>query len=372
MTYRILFVTDELEIGGTQRQMLELIRTLGKNRYRITVIYFRQAAHYVAEMEKAGAEVVHIKKRGKFDPVFFYRLCRAVRQGDYDLIHAFAFSAELWSWMANSIVGKAKFVSSIRGVYSWYSPLQWQLKQLISNFSAGIVANSHAGAEYAARQMGIRKTSFDVVYNSIDEPEASVEGAHHVYPSGKTRKIVYLGRLVREKNVGMLLEAMVVVRCQWYSAALEIVGDGPERDALERRAKALNLDDCVRFLGSVVNPEPILRSAYVVSCPSRQEGLSNSIMEAMNVGVPVVATNVGGNPELIRHGINGVLVPDNDPVAMANGLLRLINNPNERHRLGNSARSTMIWFRNKQRMVDEIEAVYERCLESPTAYAVQR
>ncbi len=147
--------------------------------------------------------------------------------------------------------------------------------------------------------------------------------------------LVFAGRLGPQKAVGMLLAALVQVD----GATLVVAGDGPDRSALERRAGGLGLDGRVRFLGSV-SRETVLRlfrAADASVLPSAWENFPHTVVEALAVGCPVVATSVGGVPEVVRDGENGLLVAPNDPGALADALRRLLSDTQLRERLAAAA-----------------------------------
>ncbi|MCP2257272.1 Glycosyltransferase involved in cell wall bisynthesis [Streptoalloteichus tenebrarius] len=176
----------------------------------------------------------------------------------------------------------------------------------------------------------------------------------HVIPSGVRRalfhtvdgapladvprpRVLFLGRLHRQKGVADLVRALTLVP----SARLVLAGDGPERDRLARLADALGVADRVRFLGFVPHDRvpSLLRDADLLVMPSRYEELGTALVEARHVGVPVVATRVGGIPDVVRDGVDGLLVPPGDIPALACALHRLVHDPALARRLARQARA---------------------------------
>lgn len=373
MQRKLLIIIDEMEVGGSQKQILDTARHIDSSMFSVSVVYFRNGSPYVDELRRLGVEVTHIPKRRSIDPVFFFRLCRHLRKNDFDLIHAFSFSGEAWGWLANLVSGNLRFVSTVHSVYEWYSPLQWWVKRWVVLGSAALVANSQAGADYAALRMGIRRNTVDVVPNGIalpnlDEPteEASVHG------DPGARRVLFLGRLVTHKNIDCLLRAFAIVKARAAGTQLDIVGDGPLRDTLAKRSVELGIDDCVHFYGERADVLAFLKRSDIFAITSYREGLSNAVMEAMSVGLPVVASNVGGNPELVTHDRSGMLFPSDDHETLAAMLVELLEDPAKLKRLADNAYKAAQRFHDPRHMVGEMERIYERSLVEQNVFVVRR
>lgn len=376
MRRRILIVSDEMEVGGTQRQIVELARSLKGSQFDVSVAYFRNPSRLIEELHEAGIPVTAIGKRHRVDPVFFYRLCRFVRKGDFDLIHAFSFSGELWSWLANAISGRARFVGSIRGVYRWYRPWQWWIKRWITRHSFAVIANSQAGAEYAALQMAIRRSSIDVVYNSVPSaksPDSHQEESIEVgLGSAMTQRILFVGRLDQVKNLPCLFRAVRRLIKRMPQIRVDIVGDGPERKHLQNMCAQLGLVGFVNFHGVCKELSNFHKKADVFVLPSFSEGFSNALVEAMHARCAVVASNTGGNAELIEHERTGMLFPSDDDEVLADMLRELLTDDALRQRFGRSARESVRQFADTRRMRNAMIEIYERCLVEQSHWLVER
>lgn len=373
MQRRLLIIIDELELGGTQSQIIELVRHIDRSRFDVTVAYFRNESSCADALRQAGAEVRRIDKRGRIDIVFFWKLCRFVRAGDFDIVHAFSFSGEVWGWLANAVVGHARFVSSARSTYDWYSPMQWTIKGWVTRGSAALIANSRAGAECAAMNMRVRSNRVHIVHNGIQVSDELVDMARRRCEHARSAdRVLFLGRLVGHKNVSCLLRAFGRIAAQRGEVMLDIVGDGPMRASLEHEAASLGLDGNVVFHGEQDVVLPFLERADMLVCTSHREGLSNAIMEAMCAGLPVIASNVGGNSELVLHGETGLLFPADDDESLAAAILELLDSPEMRHSMGREGHTHMRRHHDPRRMASEIEQIYERCLVSQGACTVER
>jgi glycosyltransferase involved in cell wall biosynthesis len=172
-----------------------------------------------------------------------------------------------------------------------------------------------------------------------------------------------VGRLVPVKNQAMLLDAAAALQRRNLRVTTVIVGDGPLKQELQSRADALGIAASVRLLGERPDVERVLAAFDVFALTSVSEGLSNTIQEAMASGLPVVATRVGGADELVDHDRTGVLVPSNDPIALANTLESLLVAPERRLRMARAARTRAQSEFSLDKMVGAYEELYYGLME---------
>jgi glycosyltransferase involved in cell wall biosynthesis len=172
--------------------------------------------------------------------------------------------------------------------------------------------------------------------------------------------VVFTGRLHPQKNLDLLLDVWPEVASR-TGAALVLVGDGPERDRLAARADELGIADRVHFTGSVPTPAEHLRAADVFALPSVAEGMSNSLLEAMATGLPCLASDIGGNTDLLGVGEAGLLLPDDRP-AWTEALVRVLTDRGLAERLGASARRRIDEEYALPRVVDRYVVLYRRLL----------
>jgi glycosyltransferase involved in cell wall biosynthesis len=370
---RVLLVTDEMEVGGTQRQIVNLAVALQRRGVETTVLYFRHPSFLVDELQRAGVRVVHCPKRSAVDLGFLCALAHRIRSGQHDVAHAFAFSAELWTALALALaVGgrRPALISSVRGTYDWYARWQWQVKRWVSARSAAVVANSQQGGRYAVERTGMASDRLQIVYNGVQVAgvsEVERERALRTWPAmdvagpaaataPRALRALFVGRLVDVKSLDTLIEAVAMLPRASLSVA--ICGDGPLRQRLQRLAQDGEVDDRIVFLGERRDAAALMAAADVLVLPSRQEGLSNALLEAMAAGCAVVASRVGGNVELVQDGHTGLLFPAGEAPALARALLSLHQDPDLRERLGRAARAFVDDRFSVGRMVDDVHRLY--------------
>lgn len=369
---RLLVVTDEMEVGGSQRQICYLLNGLDRSLWQPELLFFRNESYLVNELRSQGIVVHHLPKRGRVDVGFVLRYMAFLRRGRYDLVHAFSLTAELWTAIANLVARRpARLVSSVRGLYLAKSGMFTHMKRFIVHRSAAVIANSRAGAAAAARRTGTPLDKFDVVPNGIlpSEPlrPGQREALRHAAgaPAGRAFGL-FVGRLVMEKNLACLLRALALLPASerpWIALA----GNGPLREEIDTLRETLGLVDDVRFLGERSDACELMKAADFLVLPSAFEGMSNVLMEAMSAGCPVIASDVGGNSELVEDGTNGLLFPNDDDAALATLLQRMSAEPVLRARLAALAGTRIHNRYSISNLAAATMAVYDRCLSPPLA-----
>ena len=361
---RVLIVTDEMEVGGTQRQIVQMVLGLDRSRFEPTVVYFRNRSFFVDQLEQAGVPVVLVAKRARIDPGFILRLRQTVAAGAFDVMHCFALTGELWGAVVHSLLPARRqpvLLSSIRNTYDWERPLHRHIKHWVMRRSWQVVANSEAGAQCARRRMQLPPGLIRVIYNGVTAPElapetgATVRRQLGIEPSAPL--ILFVGRLVAQKDVATLIRAMARLRSS--HARLILAGDGPLQPALEHLAGLLGLSKQVHFLGQRNDTAALMSAANLVVLPSLVEGLSNVILEGMMCSRPVIASRTGGNVELVEHERTGLLFHVGDDAALSDCIQHLIDNPEQAIDLGRAARDKALRRFSLAAMVAAFATLYE-------------
>ncbi|HEY0178231.1 MAG TPA: glycosyltransferase [Dokdonella sp.] len=368
---RVLVVSDEMEVGGSQRQIAHLLPALDRVRWDAELAYFRERSFLVDRLAAAGIAVHEIPKRGRLDAAFVRRLAALLRRGRYDVVHCFSLTAEIWVRALLPLAPRTAFVASVRGLSLGYSGLQWRLKRWIVRRADAIVANARAGAAHAAARTGEPVARFTLVPNGVDVPaplaaaaRADARAALEV-PPGRTIAL-FVGRFVAAKNLPLLLDALAALPPE-RRAYLLLAGDGPLAAELRARAQALGLERDLRFLGERADARTLMSLADFLVLPSREEGLSNVLLEAMAAGCAPLASDAGGNPEAVADGRTGLLFPSGDRDALAAALARLAGDANLRARLGAAARAEVERDYALDELARRTAAVYERAIAAARA-----
>ena len=227
--------------------------------------------------------------------------------------------------------------------------------------SDAIICNSSEMARFATDYYRAPSERVSVVYNGVDA-ERFMACRNPRRSGGPV--VGTVGRIERQKNLDVFLEAAECFRRSQPGARFEIVGEGSDRPRLERRVGELGLSDAVSFKGTTDDVPGFFSRLDQFWLTSDWEGTPNVVLEAMAAGVPVVATRVGGTPEVVEQGRTGVLVPASDAAAVCSAALALAADPARASRMGDDARIAVIERFSLQRMAERTATVYWSVLES--------
>lgn len=360
---RVLIVTDEMEVGGTQRQIVHMVLGLDRTHFEPTVLYFRNRSFFVDQLEQAGVRVLLVDKHARIDPGFVGRLRRSVGEGDYDVMHCFALTGELWGAVAQALLPRVRrpvLLTSIRNTYDWARPLHRTIKRWVMQRSWQVVANSQAGARSAEQSMTLPTELIRVIYNGVTvrqsppQDATAVRGMLGIEP--ETPLVLFVGRIVAQKDVATLIRAMG--RMDRTDAHLAIAGDGPLLAPLKELSASLGMTGQIHFLGQRDDAAALMAAADMVVLPSLVEGLSNVILESMMSGRAVIASRTGGNVELVEHERTGLLFDVGDDAALAMNIGRLIDDPGLRDWLGRAAQDKALGAFSVPAMVAAFSDLY--------------
>ena len=354
---RIVQYITPSQIGGAEMHVSALAGKLRQRGHDVTVVCPRGRA-LVADLVARGLRVKTPRTTGKVDPVTLARICWWLRQERAQVIHTHLSTASLIG-SAAARIARVPAVATVHGLNT---------RRCFEGAHA-VIAVSDAVKQHLVAQ-GMSSGRITVVHNGVDLKEISeTEKSTGLkeewgFPAGAP-VVVTVGRLSPEKRHGDLLAAMAKLSAQgrWRELRLVIVGSGMLGPALKREAERLGLGGRVVFAGFQREVLPFLRAADVFVLPSVQEGMSLSALEAMGLGKPVIACRVGGTPEVVVNGENGVLVAPGRPEELARALEDLLADRGRARAMGAAARRCVAEAFNLEQMVSKVEAVYREVIE---------
>ncbi|MFF5262486.1 glycosyltransferase [Actinomadura viridis] len=363
---KVCLLIGQLGLGGTEKQVALLAEGLHRRGVDTTVLVMFDGGPRERMLHAAGVEVIrlgfHTMREGRgrlpLNAAAFARLVGELRRLRPDVLHAFLYHSYVTAAPAARLAGVPVLVAGRRslGDFKRGRRLVLAAERVATRMTDLLVANAESVAEDTRRGEGVPPGKLTVVYNGL--PDTAFEPAAPAEIVTDAPVLLCVANLKRGKGHRHLLDAAARLGERGRPCTLALAGDGPARPALEHQAARLGVD--VRFLGGRTDVEALLARADVVVLPSLHEGMSNSIMEAMAAGRPVVATDVGGSGELLQG--RGVLVPPGDSRALADGLERVLDDPGLAERLGSRARD---WSRAHLRadtMVERHIDLYTRLL----------
>ncbi len=358
---RVLFVVGNFVAGGAERHLLELWSRLDRGRFEIEIACFRNEGQFAPEVEALGWPVRDLGVgRRIYGPTGLrglLRLCRVASDFRPDVIHGYLFGPNLFAVLAGRMTGVPRVVVAKRNVDAFETPRQVALQGWIHRNATQVTSVSHAVAESVVA-LGVPRDRVTVIPNGVDAARfASARASAEIASTNGTKVVGSVGCLAPRKDYGTLLEALALLAVRRSFRAV-LVGDGPERAALEAKARALGLADRVAFLGERPDVERLLPAMDVFVLSSREEGIPNALLEAMAAGRPAIATAVGGNAEVLRDGETGWLVPPASPERLAAALEEALADPVEARRRGDAARRAAFSDLSIDAMVRQHEDFY--------------
>ena len=256
---------------------------------------------------------------------FTWKLRQLVKSDEYDLVHAHLYASSVAACLA-TIGTRCVRVITVHSEALWQGRAAGAISGRVYRAADAVVAVSDQIAAQLVRRHGIKPDRTVVIANALYRPAPPNKWPERSAPRAGP-VIGAVCRLHRDKGVDVLLAAMALIARRHAEVHTVVVGDGPHGGRLKRSTRTLGLSDRVTFLGATPAARSLLPSFDLLVVPSRTEGSPLIVLEAMAAGVPVVASRVGGIPDQIRHGVEGLLVPADDPLALADAIERLLSDP---------------------------------------------
>jgi glycosyltransferase involved in cell wall biosynthesis len=359
----IVLIGDTLNSGGTEGQFVEVVCGLDRSRWDISAACMSAKGALRPQLEKAGCRPWSCGPRSFKSPGFFLAiasLARFLRRHRVRLVHTFEFYSNMLGIPAARLAGVPAILASQRDLGNLRSPLEQRLHRAILRLADRILVNSSAVAARVQAYRGLSADRVALVRNGIDLSRFRTS-ARSASVAGRLT-VGTLTNLRSEKGVDDLVRAAAIVQARCPAARFVVWGDGPERPALEHLVRALGVDGILELRGRTSTPEAALRELDVFVLPSLSEASSNALLEAMASGVPVVATRVGGNVEMLDGGRSGMLVPPASPSALAAAILSSAGEPALARERAARARQRVESEFDRARMLADLENLYDMML----------
>jgi glycosyltransferase involved in cell wall biosynthesis len=361
---RVVYFVPQLTVGGTEVQLTELLLRLKRNLFRPAVWCSGPWGPLGDSLKENGVPIVrfHLSPRR---PLAFVRTVRWLRHMRPTIFHSFGYGDHWLDVLAAKCAGIPCCITCRRNVRHWDPKrrLRWS-ERLRNLWTDQVVANCAAAAEVCTEVEGIPREKIQVIYNGIEVRETKRElELRRSLGIGATALLVgNVANLKRIKGQDILIRAFRRVADEMPQTRLAIWGEGEEGSSLKRLSQELGLSTQVFFLGLGHDLKPLYGSLDLYVHSSRAEGFSNSILEAMAYGVPVVATAAGGTAELFGEDGRDALVPPENVSALARAMLRMLKDETLRVRHGSAGRNNVAGKFTFARTVAAHEALYLKLL----------
>jgi glycosyltransferase involved in cell wall biosynthesis len=367
MEIPVLHLVNRFWIGGAERQFVERLRRHPKG-FRALVGCLEASGDMLPQVRALGYEPEVFPLKGSMmrfnTAVQVARMAAWMRDEGVKIVHATDFNTNLLGLAAAKLAGAKAIVSRVdlghlrAGFGRWHR----EAEKLNARFADLVVANADAVREVCIRDEGVKPENCVVVRNGLDLPAFDKAMASPLLaPLPEGRLVAVIGNLWPVKGHRTLVEAVARLPQEFADVKFVCAGEGPEREFLTARIAELGLQERIVLLGHRLDVAAILGRSTAACLCSKAEGLSNALMEAMAARLPIVATDVGGNPELVRE--NGLLVPYADPEALAEKLVHVLRDPEAAAEMGRLGRKRVESELTLEQMAEGHGALYRRALE---------
>lgn len=367
----ILFLIDYLhDRGGTETHLAALATRLDRERFNCQIVAFSLGpGDLAAKIEEAGVSVRQIPV-GRYYTWNAWRqalvLARYIRDRRIDIVQTFHIKSDCYGAVVAKLAGVRTIVSSKRDIGDLKNGWHFFLNRLVRRITDRYIVVAGAVGKVVIAKERVAPGKIVVIYNGVD-----LDRFHPPSPAARRAARARLGFaeedfvvgsvawLRPEKNYRVLFQALAAIRGQIRRLKVVVVGGGESFAQYQREVAARGLGELVTFTGQVEDVRPFLQ-ALDVAClvPGSNEGFSNAILEKMALGLPLIATDVGGNAEAVGHGDNGLIIPANDPEALARSLLALYLQPARRREMGARSRQRSEEQFSLAAMLRQHEALY--------------
>lgn len=357
-----------LDVGGAEVLAREIALRAGRE-FRCVFACLDAAGSLADELQHAGYGVEILQRRPGIDPHCMMRLARFCRQHRVGLIHAHLYAPFFYAAASRLCGHSTPILYTEHGRTEPFRPVRRRMlgNRLLLRSCDRVVAVGQWVREGLIANEGLPAERIEVVYNGVDLPQFATDPdtrqrlRHEWGMGGDHFLILQVARLAAVKNHVLALQSMSRLVKQVPQARLFLVGDGPERETIEQTVRAQQLQNHVRLLGRRDDVRQLLAAADAVLLTSRMEGISLALIEAMAAGVPCVATDVGGNSEVVAHGATGYLVSEHTET-IAGHLARLAADRELRQQFGQAARGRAQECFDAGKMHASYQHIYHRML----------
>jgi glycosyltransferase involved in cell wall biosynthesis len=348
-------------ISGAETHLLSLLPDLRRRGWNVRLLMLHEhepgAGEFAKELRSRGVPLDAIPLAADVDPVAFMRVCGYLARHRPTLLHTHLVHADVYGQLAGLVARVPLRFSTKHGFNEFREGRLFAFAdRTVASMAHVHIAISRGLARYLADTEGFDEEGFEIVHYGI-----SPRGEPPPYPADEPR-LLCVGRLIPIKGHVVLLRALAQARREVAGLTLDVAGRGPLQPALAALAEELGIADAVRFLGFVSPISDAVERASIVVVPSLGEGFGMVALEAMERARPVVAAEIGGLADLVRHGQTGLLVPPGEAEPLADALIELARDPVRAARMGQEGRARVLDFFREERCADRTEILYRAML----------
>ncbi|MCP4252713.1 MAG: glycosyltransferase [Candidatus Scalindua sp.] len=364
----VVHLVEELTIGGLEKILTTIVLNLSKEKFCISVWCLREGGFFANKLVKEGIDVKILHISTSRNPLSIYKLYKLLKYHKFDIIHTHAYSAGTVGRVSAFLAGIPVIISHNQNVYGHYNKYYNFVEWLLSYITDKIICVSDKVMKFTKETQGIDTKRLITIYNgiekfcSVSEKETSDLRKKFNIPLNSS-VVGTIAQFSEKKGLEYLLRSASVLLKDRRDVNFFLVGDGTIKSKLEQLCTDLKIENNVIFVGERSDIPGMLSLIDIFVLPSITEGLPLALLEAMSCGKPVIATSVGGVPEIVKNGINGILVRPKDSEALCGAMREMLSDVGMRDRMGREGQIICEKGFSSRAMVNQIENLYDTLLE---------
>jgi glycosyltransferase involved in cell wall biosynthesis len=365
----ILLFTESLKPGGTEKEVLLVCMHLNREKFAPLVVSLNGRGEVADQLRALPVPVVDLgfkSYKNIISPIkTIVKVVKLIQQHRIKILHAYSFGPTILGAIA-ALFTRTRLISSQRNIHLWNDSKYRRAYQIALLNADRILSNSETGRDVVLQNLDEFENKVQVIYNLVEEPRVEkvirVDLRRQLGLAERDIVIGMVANLRPLKNPGLFVDTAINICKKSKRVVFIHLGGGSEVPALQQKVKIAGLSDRIRFLGAISPANPYYESMDIFVLTSNSEGCPMAVLEAMSHGLPVVATRISGVREVVRHGVNGLLVPPDNRAAFSRALRRLIANPVTRRQMGKNSRRIFHEQFETSKVVPKLEQVYEQLL----------
>jgi glycosyltransferase involved in cell wall biosynthesis len=374
---KLVKVMTTFAAGGTEGQVANLARRIDRTRFDLRFACLRKWGFYLDELLQRQIPVDEYPVRTFISPTAAMqqlRFARHLRAQRVDVVHSYNFYSNVFAAPAAKMAGVPLVIASIRDQGVYLTGMQKRAQKWACGFADLILVNAQSIRDWLLEE-GYPADKIRIIRNGIDlkryeQPGKGAALRRELGIPEDAPLVLMLSRLNPQKGVDDFIKAAALVRLQRPDVRFMLIGeklkykdgsfshDSGYHSSLHELCVTLGVDDGIVFTGHRSDVPELLAEGAISVLPTHSEGLSNTLLESMAAGLPIVATRVGGNKELVEDGVNGILVPPQAPATLSHAILRILDDPALAQRFSAAARAKAVGYFSMERMVEDTESLY--------------
>ena len=367
---KLLLIIDHLDPGGAQRQIIELVKRLPRTEFQITVCNLDGTrAELTREIQESGIPVHSINQSGFLDLRALLSLYKFIKDNSFDIVHTYLFTADTYGRIAAFCARTPSIITSLRSVDTWKNRLHILTDRILACFTDRILVNVHKITSFLINNEQINPKIIRTIYNGIDlskmkcnQSATAVRKNLTLDPSDQLIGIFARNDPVKDHMI--FFKAAKIILSNHKNVTFLAMGDGMTGESIQSILDELDIKQGIILKDHSIDYLDYINAVDVSVLSSLVEGCSNVILESMAFGKPVVATAVGGNPELVVEGKTGFLVPPKDPEKLAWAIIKILENPELGEYFGKNGQQRVKKYFSMEKMINNTVLTYRNVLKN--------